>query len=69
MDVCPLCVYMRQDDHSSKSSPTDRGASLYVIKRLLERGGYSPRCSARKKKILLYVSLISFLVLPFFCFV
>jgi hypothetical protein len=46
---------VRQADHSSKSSPTDCGASLCVITKPRERGDHSPRWAAEPEKIIIII--------------
>jgi hypothetical protein len=55
MFVCCVCCQVEVPATSLslvQTSPTDCGASLFVIKKPRGRGGHSPRCAAEPEKII-----------------
>jgi hypothetical protein len=59
--VCVVCCQVEVSATSCslvQRSPTDCGASLCVIKKAREQGGYSPRWAAQPEKIILMINNI-----------
>jgi hypothetical protein len=60
MFICCMCLCCQVEVSATswsfvQRSPTDRGASLCVIKKSRERAGHSPRWAAEPEKIIIII--------------